>query len=245
MTHAISDDSEETFEFIVDEEQVHDFLGSDSDHEKKNVQEEDWLHEFDLELGMAKETKSDVAENLAKIINVLKTRLPSKKAKAKFEKILRPGNTSMLVNPHVNQQIWLKPKHDTRTKAIKLSQLGERIAKGLVAAVKVIEWLSKLLGKVPRSDLKEVKEITKANLEAVQVGGDGSSWSSPEIKYVLNAVYRMLCNAPTEECEELFGKNLAEHVKELNEAQCMGRQLADAYHGLGSCQQKSYHKSPF
>ena len=41
-----------------------------------------------LELGMAIETGPDVAENLAKIINnMLKTKLPSEKAKAKLDKI--------------------------------------------------------------------------------------------------------------------------------------------------------------
>ena len=190
----------------------------------------DWLDEFASELGMPEKTGPAVTENLASLVTkMLKTKIPEERSKTLLEKFVRPENIPLLVNPRVNQHIWMKLKQNTRKGDLRLTHIGDKVVKTLVALTTIVERLNALKDQVKGDAKTEIKSITKAGLEAVQVSAlalhEVSQRRRSEMKFDLHASYRGLCNPPAEEAEELFGANLNDRVRELNDIRRMGRQV--------------------
>ena len=162
---------------------------------------------------------------------MLKNRLSEERAKTLLDKHLRPSNIPMLVSSRVSQHIWMKLKHERKRMYLRLGQVRERLVKSLLAITRVIVSLTALKAKVLRDTRKEIKAITKATLEAVQIGTlaihELNQRRCTEMKYDLHASYRGLCNPPEEEGEHLFGGNLNDRVRELNEVRRMGHQVTE------------------
>ena len=101
----------------------------------------------------------------------------------------------------------------------------------LVASTVVAEKLAKLKDQVLGETRKQIKELTKSALNAVQLGAVtlqelNQSWKSG-MKQDLNPSYRVLCNLPKQESELLIGEKLSNQIHELNEVNWMGRKLQD------------------
>ena len=116
----------------------------------------------------------------------------------------------------------------------------------MVATTKLVTSLTSLKDKVHGETKKEVKAIANSALEAVQVWAlalhEINQKRRGDMKYDLHVSYRALCNPPKEEADELFGTNLNERVRELNEVRRMGKQVTEPY----SYQSKgSNYRKPF
>jgi len=211
---------------------VDKYLADEEEEEEKEEGELDWVEEFAREYGAEEDTGPAVADNLASLVERMVTvRMPEEKSKPMLDSLLRPANVPMLVNPRVNGDIWSKLKTETKSTDLKISKIGEKVVKMLVANINVTAKLSALKASVLGETRKAVKDLTKLSLDAIQVGAialqDINQKRRDLMRNDLHPSYRSLCNTPKEESDTLFGEDLAEKVKSINQAKNLGNKITE------------------
>ena len=101
----------------------------------------DWLQDFVAEY-QEDVTGPAVTDALCTIVDkILVTQLSEERIKTLLAAQRRPSSVNMLTNPRVNHHIWAKLKENTRKNDYKLVQVGEKIAKLMIATTSVLQKL--------------------------------------------------------------------------------------------------------
>jgi hypothetical protein len=221
-------------EIRADADEIDNFLddGTDDEKEEKEDEEEkdDWLAEMATDLTPSDETGEDLASNVAEIGGkLLKNRQTDEKLKSVWDKYPRPGNMGMLKTPKTHELIFKKLPRETRWEEIQSVKLGDRLSKTLTGNMVLLNQINLLKTNCKDKETKKaLKELARTSLETVQMGAATVHKLSDMRRYRMkNSLhdYKALCNTPEEETGDLLGGNIAEKMKEINEAAKMSRQL--------------------
>ena len=113
----------------------------------------------------------EIVPELAKVVGkMLTARLLEDRIKKLLDSNKRPANIHLLTNPHVNAHIWAKLKENMRREDNKLTKVGERLARYLVMSTIIVERLAKLKDQVLGDTRRQIKDIAKLALDAIQFG---------------------------------------------------------------------------
>ena len=212
------------------------FLASESEGEEENddgdkSDDDGWLAEM-AELIPKDETGEEVAPEVADITTkILASRQNNDKLKTLWEKYPKPGNAGLLVTPRTNDLVFKKLKRGTRWEEIEANKLGDRMAKSLIGNVVTLDKITKLKENCKDKELKKaLKDVARSSLETLKMGAAAMHKLSDvrrfRIKNDLHA-YKALCDTPEEESADLLGANIADKMREINEAAKMERQLSE------------------
>ncbi|XP_033730056.1 uncharacterized protein LOC117319330 [Pecten maximus] len=217
-------------------QQIDNLLESDNgdqSHDQETTQacvdedSDDMLAELCEEYACNDTTGPDVDPKLATLLtNVLSQNVTEEKIKPLMEKYNRPGNVELLQCTKVNPEIWGKIRTTTRSRDIKLQRSQQRLVKGLVPLVQVVETLIK--SKTEKKQL-DVQSLVKQLFDSFHMISSGTQEINPRrrelIKPDLNGQYGQLCVQQTAPSVSLFGDDLAKTIKDISETNRLSYKL--------------------
>ena len=223
-----------------DEEQVSvcdpidNYLGSD---EEDNIEEgeinddsdeeKEWLQQLAEEYCEEEVTGPDVTPESAQLISqIVCRRLPAERENEILKKVNRPGNVPILANPKVNPDIWQKKQPKTRGEDLKISRLGDKICKGMIGNAQLAAKLKGLKAKLRGENKQTVRELAKDAFDNIRIGtmalNEVNQMRRAQIREDLNPIYRSLCNPPKDEDGFLFGSDVTDKIKAINQSRNIG-----------------------
>lgn len=174
-----------------------------------------------------------VKEELAKI---LKGMFSGEKCKADeekkredyFEKFKIPENCESLSVPKVNKEIWRSLPAAARNSDFDIQKPQKLIAHAIVPIIRVVDTLIKM---DPQGDKDGTNETVNRLMEAISM----MAMTNNEINHVrrnsikpsLNADYRSLCSSQNAVTGNLFGDNITDQLKTIQESNKVGKKLSD------------------
>ena len=169
------------------------------------------------------ENGPNMSESLANLVTkILSRRLKADKEEEITSDLKRPGNVPILSNPRVGEEIWKKLTYKTRKQDCALKHVGDTMTKWLIKNARVVEKLSGLMPKLKGKVKEEVKEVAKDALNCFQVGAMTFNKLKQKrrdgMRDDLHPSYQKLCDPPKEEDGYLFGCDLDEKIKNINQA---------------------------
>ena len=171
-------------------------------------------------------TGSAVSEPLAKFVEQCATkRIQSDKLKELKDQRKRPSNCECLVVPQVNSMIWRELPKFQRSSDLHMQSTQGMVAKGVAAVVAAKEELAQLKSQTCSS-------VSKQLTTAVAVLGnaflDLSYRRRDMLRSSINRRYQGLCNASFPVTKSLFGDNVQETMKDINESTKLSRSASNA-----------------
>ena len=223
-----------------DEEQVSvcdpidNYLGSDEEDNNEegeinddSDEEKEWLQQLAEEYCEEEVTGPDVTPEFAQLISqIVCRRLPAERENEILKKVNRPGNVPILANPKVNPEIWQKMQPKTRGEDLKISRLGDKICKGMIGNAQLAAKLKGLKAKLRGENKQTVRELAKDAFDNIRIGtmalNEVNQMRRAQIREDLNPIYRSLCNPPKEEDGFLFGSDVTDKIKAINQSRNIG-----------------------
>ena len=202
---------------------INELLGGACDSNRDKMADasdsEQWLAQLTSDLVDEEILAPDIMPELAVTLNKITTKRASdEKLKAKLDAYPPPANITGMTTPKVNPEVWSKLKADTRSRDIRLQKAQLRVVRGLTPLAQLAERILK--AKLSSSEINFSECLTLAlNAFSLIVNGNSElSYRRREmIRPDLNASYRGLCSTTTPITEYLFGDDLAQVVKDINE----------------------------
>ena len=159
---------------------------------------------------------------------MLLTRLKDDKIKAKAEIYDRPENCPTIIVTRVNPEIWSKLKGETRSQDIKLQKIQQRMVKGFTALAYLADSMLEAKKGSKELDLEKAIRLlldgyalfANANQELNQRRRD-------LIKPDLNDKFAQLCSLEKPGTTLLFGTDLPQAIKDINETNKVGYEIAN------------------
>ncbi|XP_028415512.1 uncharacterized protein LOC114538577 [Dendronephthya gigantea] len=150
------------------------------------------------------------------------------------EKIHRPANCNLLRVTKVNSKIWDVAQKSTHSMDARLQKLQKALVKGLTPIAQIAGLVGDSLGKTPGSTIAIPPE---------------DLWESL-FKADLDADYKAICSNKQPAGLELFGDDLAEHLKTVKESKKAAQQLTgqkrkwEESHSRGSSSSRQHFLFP-
>ena len=213
---------------------IDNYLGSDEEDKNEegeinddSDEEKEWFKQLAEEYGEEEVTGLDVMPESAQLISqIVCRRLPAERENEILKKVNRPGNVPMLANPKVNPEIWQKMQPKTRGEDFKISRSGDKICKGMIGNAQLAAKLKGLKAKLRGEDKKTVRELARDAFDNIRIGtmalNEVNQMRRAQIREDLNPIYRSLCNPPKEEDGLLFGSDVTEKIKAINQSRNIG-----------------------
>ena len=186
------------------------------------------IEDFRMAFAKREDCGDAVNEELSVLLNELFTEhMGDDQLKALLEKIRRPQNVQ-IVSPPVNQEIWSNIPTTARSMDLKLQKLANRVAKTGQGLAVLIDWLYKA---------RAMKDDKPDWLHAIWMGLDNFTLCCASLHEIcdqrrtalrpsLNLKFKSLCAGQKKEVPSgLFGEDLPQRVKDLNETFKMGATL--------------------
>ena len=199
--------------------------GGEEEEEDKGSDEEndEWVNEVTGMFDEPDEDGPNMLESLANLVTkILSRRLKADKEEEITSDLKRPGNVPILSNPRVEEEILKKLTHKTLRQDFALKHVGDAMTKCLIKNARVVEKLSGLMPKLKGKVKEEVKEVAKDALNCFQVGAMTFNKMKQKRREGmgddLHPSYQKLCDPPKEEDGYLFGCDLDEKIKNINQA---------------------------
>ena len=209
---------------------IDDFLdenGGEEEEEEEDkgsdVVNDAWVNEVSEMFDAPDENGPNMSESLANLVTkILSRRFKADKEEEITGDLKRPGNVPILSNPRVEEEIWRKLTHKTRRQDLALKDVGATMTKWLIKNARVVEKLSGLMPKLKGKVKEEVKEVAKDALNCFQIGAMTFNKLKQKrrdgMRDDLHPSYQKLCDSPKEEDGYLFGCDLDEKIKNINQA---------------------------
>lgn len=178
-------------------EQLFDFLVSDLDYETT--------------------AGPKISEKLASVVaNICTIKLQPAKLKEKCDKYKRPENVELLQTTQVNKLIWDNLQLATRTRDIKLQKVQMIIVKAMSAITTLVNDCM-----ISKAGLEKQNILAKATDALALLGSaniDFNLFRRELIKPELNSEYKNLCDKSTPVSKFLFGDNVSQQLRDINDA---------------------------
>ena len=167
------------------------------------------------------ETGPDVMPSLANYISqCTQKRIDRDHLSTLRQRCLRPSNCTPLIVPKVNPGIWKELDRSYRTRDIHLQNTQELLGKGLTAVVLAKDKLLKTTGQTGHG-IDQSHEVNSLLSTALAVLGnaflDMSQRRRETMRPGINRRYQSLCNQSVPITQQLFGDNIQEAIKEIND----------------------------
>ena len=213
--------------------ELRDFLGAGAD----NGQGQDDFELFEETLGSNEAVGPELVVTLAKVLQrMLRERLPEDKAKEVWEGVVPPGNVPLLTMPRINACLWGVLPRNTRGSDIH----WQKVQTKLTATMTTLANLCSDLHKVKYAlrdpvDQALMTPVIQNALKCFQQGAvtfhDCSQRRRDIVRNDIGQEFKSLCNAPSEEDDTLFGRDLEDKVKDLSQAKFLGNKVASKKKG--------------
>lgn len=230
----------------IDAEVGHLLADSEGSDEEGQVagDDHDLLDEFAQDLHFEDVVGETVQEPLATLLsNMLNKKMDEDTLNKKGELYPRPSNCPEIITPMVNPEIWSKIQKTTRSRDIRMQKVQASNVKGLGALAKLASSL--LSAKSTKSPVS-ASESLKLCLDAFAFFANGNQELNNRrkemIKPDLNARFKDLAkNNPVS--SNLFGDDLSQQVKDINEADKMSKVMAKGSSRLNPAKGKQFNRS--
>ncbi|XP_038072973.1 uncharacterized protein LOC119741294 [Patiria miniata] len=182
-------------------------------------------------------TGAPINEKLAGLMTkMMRQKLADDKVTEKLKSLERPSNVEALGVTRVNPEVWntLKPK--TRSLDIKMQKAQQSLLAGVVPIVRAIESLMATANAPSASDkLDNARVEINRLLDAVSMIGHANRELNLRrrdlIKPDLNQQFGGLCSAQVPITGLLFGDNLTQKCKDIQETNKLGHKVGQRYRG--------------
>ena len=184
-------------------------------------------------LASAENAGPPISEGLAKIINtIVRDRLSRKEDATKkrmsiMENNLRPENCETMAAPRVNKEIWGSMSAQTRGNDIEYQKTQNALLKALGPIASVMDEMIKT--DPEGKDAKMSKMIDKL-MESVSLmayaNDDLNDFRRKNIKADLSNDFKSLCSNQVPITEFLFGDNISDQVKSIQDGNKVGKQIS-------------------
>lgn len=169
-------------------------------------------------------------QNFLKFWNLLfaigKQKKDDEKRTDLLEKNPRPENCDYLSTPRVNPEIWRKISTTTRSKDIEFQKTQSSLLRAFGPVAYVLE---KLVEKDPKGENEEISPLIESLMDTVvllsMANDDMNEYRRNNIKPDLHTDYRSLCSNQVPVTEMLFGDNIADQLKLIQEANKVGKKV--------------------
>ena len=172
----------------------------------------------------------DVDGQLSNIVNNLtKTRLSDDKLKEKLGAYVRPGNCEGLTLTRVNPEIWEKLSAATKSRDLKAQKAQNATVQAMVAITAAAD---NIVGCTRAGEtLSETKMASTLTglVDALALlsyaNQDVNQRRREDHRSDLNQAYKSLCNSDTDGSAWLYGDDLANRIKSINETNRVANRL--------------------
>ena len=178
-------------------------------------------------------TGSAISEGLANLLkSLIRERACSKKddeRKRNLESNLRPENCEVLTPPSVNKEIWSNISSSMRSADLEYQKLQKILLRAIGPIMNVVDHLLKT---DPEGKDKTMSFMIDNLMEATSMmafaNDDINNLRKNNIKSELNHDYRSLCSNQTPVTEFLFGDNVSEQVKTIQDTNKVSKKVSNA-----------------
>ena len=193
------------------------------------------LQDFEQQYEAGGATGAAIHEELASLLGkMLRQQLAEDKVTEKLKSFERPSNVEALSGTRVNPEVWNTLQPRTRSMDIKLQKAQQAMLTGLVPIIHTIE---SLMGAANASAGKPVDykaDITRL-LDAVSIIGHANHELNLRrrdlIKPDLNQQFGGLCSTQVPITGLLFGDNLTQQCKDIQETNKLGNKVGQRFRG--------------
>lgn len=170
---------------------------------------------------------SELSKILKSIVRDRQTKKDDEKRRTDLlEKNPRPNNCDYLSIPRVNPEIWRKISTTTRSKDIEFQKTQSSLLRAFGPVAYVLE---KLVEKDPKGENEEISPPIESLMDTVvllsMANDDMNEYRRNNIKPDLHTDYRSLCSNQVPVTEMLFGDNIADQLKLIQEANKVGKKV--------------------
>lgn len=230
--------------------EMNDYLGSDSNSDQDDnasdgeQEEDDWFQELAQQFQDKEATGPPLPDNLAPLVtNMVKNKMAIPAQNVLLADVKTPSNAPLLGNPRVNADVWANLSATTRQRDLRLSIVGEKISKSLIKTAELTAGLTNLRSQVSGETKSTIKELSKMALESFQFGSmalqEVNQRRRDSMRFDLQPAYKTLCNPPEEETETLFGEDVAEKMRTIQQMKSIGSKITKK-NFLGQGRNKPY-----
>ena len=216
-------------ESVMDLEDVQKFLDEQQVGDGAGIElvEDDMLGEYAQGLQLTDKVGDDIPEPLANLLSSMLTkRMDEAGLVKKAELYPRPSNLPPLVTPTVNVEIWDQIQKGTRSRDIKMQKGQNSTVKGLSALTKLAGVLLEAKNKKTAVSVPECLRICLGAFALFANGNqEFNSRRKEGIKPDLNVKFKDLAKN-TVITDKLFGDDLSQQVKDINETAKMAMSMA-------------------
>lgn len=170
---------------------------------------------------------SELSKILKSIVRDRQTKKDDEKRRTDLlEKNPRSNNCDYLSTPRVNPEIWRKISTTTRSKDIEFQKTQSSLLRAFGPVAYVLE---KLVEKDPKGENEEISPLIESLMDTVvllsMANDDMNEYRRNNIKPDLHTDYRSLCSNQVPVTEMLFGDNIADQLKLIQEANKVGKKV--------------------
>ncbi len=187
-------------------------------------------------------------DKIAAIVNKgVRSTFSPEQEKTLCEQFLRPENCQNLVVPRVNKELWLKLRHSTRSRDLKVQKTQNLLLKSIVPIAQLLAAFS------TEKDKTNIQLAAKALQLVASASAQLSQHRRDLITPELDPQLKPLSAVSNPITDNLFGDDLAKQVKEIRETQQLGSNVSrpvlrrpDFYRrGGGSLRPRGHGRSPY
>ena len=174
-----------------------------------------------------------ISEGLSNLLKrLIRDRANGKKddeRKRVLEHNLRPENCEVLAPPTVNKEIWGNISSTSRSSDLEYQKMQKVLLRAMAPIMTVVD---QLLKKDPNGTDKTTAFMIESLMEATSMmafaNDDINTIRKNSIKSELNHDYRSLCSSQTPVTEYLFGDNISEQVKAIQDTNKVSKKVSSS-----------------
>ena len=204
-----------------------DVVGGD-DEEDEPLVCGDVLDDVTSEMSNEELTSGKLNDKVAKLINFYMSEKPCDAViEKRNKKYLRPENCEYLKVPKMNQEIWNSIPSYSKKHDLDLQKAQLNLVKGVIPVGQLIDQLYAVKGKLSNESF-DVDEAIRSLVDTIGFVGAANCAIVQKRKSLLRPKlapkFQKLCSSSEFSSDSLFGKDLAQEVKTINE---MGKLTQD------------------
>jgi len=215
--------------------EIDKLLNDDVVHTSNDVTS-DFLNDISQQYGEDVDKGPSIDTAIAEIINTfLNRKIPDEKVAKTCQAYAIPRNVSGVAMPKVNPQLWGKLSPTTRSNDLRHQKIQSRLSKGMIPIIQVLATLNQKRSNKESIDASETQNIMRHLFDAMALLSSADYEISMKrrdaIKPDLNPTVRsQLCSPQNKVTECLFGDDLTQILKDINEVNRVGQKIRHEPH---------------
>ena len=209
--------------------------GSRDSGTKADSRSDAFLAQLAAELHTDEGQAAPISTTLQEILEgALSKPIGKDKLQEKLAKYRPPENCPSLLVPQVNQELWENLPFGSKCKDLALQRIQQTTVKSSTAVVQLIDLL--LIAKNTPAQLK-IDEILRLAFDSLLLSTNAlheiSARRKEQIRPELDKQYQRICGRQLPISKHLFGEDLSQAIKDLNETQKLTARVLSRSRGRG------------